>query len=956
MNIGQLTAYLGADVTDFERKMAQVEGRMQAMGHKMQQVGKRMSMFVTVPLMAAGGAAFKAASDLQENINKIDAVFKESAKTVHQWSESAIKSMGLAQSSALDAASLFGDMATSMGMPTEAASEMSMSLVQLAADLASFKNINIDQAKTALAGIFTGETESMKRLGVVMTENALAQWTLSKGMTEYSNKLSEAEKIQIRYAYVMDMTTNAQGDFLRTQSGAANQMRMFREGIKETAASFGNVLLPILTPIIQRLNDFVKRLNEMSEGGQKTVLVVAGMAAAAGPLLVVLGKIAVGIGVVRKAMVALYTTMLKNPITAAAIALTALGVVLYNVATRTTELEKSQERMNKATSDAVEPLKREQVEIGNMIRQVTKATEGSLARKKAIEELNARYPELLKNYDQEKITNGELKTVLDDVNASFRERIKLKAAEALQQAAIDEATAAEMALIELREKKLKLTKGLTGAEDWGLVGVTDKLRKVNKEIKSQEAILKNANKTYDNMQTRLNKILDSKLAITQTDTTTETTTPTRTPTTPLIEDELKAQAEAIQKVRDEYQALMEAVAASGRTTWEQSTVDLQAALDKGMKTIDDYAEQEKKSDQWVVDEKAKLRKAYDGQLSALWDAESERRTAAYLTELQEEQQHREKLLNLRRQYGLVSQQEELALQMEQLKQHYTDGLLNEAEYQQARLTLASQFGDMTKELNYNNLMSWYNSELTAALKLYTDKTILHEEYNEKVKNIDRAYAEWKGKLDKQLAQTTVSFLGDMFQKIGSLYKQGSKQAKAFAALQIIVDTAAAAMKAYKAFADYGPIGVILGAAAAAATIAYGADQLSKVNSAQYQGGATGGVLTKGGMLRVGEQGEELVNLPAGASITPHKGVEIPGQQLQAMLMIYSVMKSINSKINIPQPNISLKSGIASVTAPRNVGINTNFDSRTQDMSLTTKVSGRDLEIILNRSQAQTKRR
>jgi SLT domain-containing protein len=945
MNIGQLTAYLGADVTDFERKMAQVEGRMQAMGHKMQQVGKRMSMFVTVPLMAAGGAAFKAASDLQENINKIDAVFKESAKTVHQWSESSIKSMGLAQSSALDAASLFGDMATSMGMPTEAASKMSMSLVQLAADLASFKNIGIDQAKTALAGIFTGETESMKRLGVVMTENALQQWTLSKGMTEYSNKLSEAEKIQIRYAYVMDMTSNAQGDFLRTQSGAANQMRMFKEGIKETAASFGNVLLPILTPIIQRLNDFVKRLNEMSAGGKKTVLVVAGLAAAAGPLLVVLGKIAVGIGVVRKAMVALYTTMLKNPITAAIMALTSLGVVLYNVATRTTELEKSQERMNKATSDAVEPLKREQVEIGNMIRHVTKATEGSLARKKAIDELNARYPELLKNYDQEKITNTDLKKVLNDVNASFQERIKLKAAEALQQAAIDKATKAEMKLIELREEYNDLTADRRVSPRKG-----NRLRELRVEIGVQMDISANANKEFEKTQILIDKLTGS-IAV-----------PPVEPIKPgggggiVDQDTLKEQQEAAKKAADDYRQMISELSDFQKTEWDKALDSLDKNYNDRFAIIENYAKWHNKSDEWVIQQKKILDTAYDGELDKLWDAESERRTAAYLTEIQEEQQHREKLLNIRRQYGLVSQQEELALQMEQLKQHYTDGLLNEAEYQQSRLTLASQFGDMTKELNYNNLMSWYNSELAAALNLYADKTILHEEYNEKVKNIDRAYAEWKSKLDKQLAQTTVSFLGDMFQKIGSLYKEGSKQAKAFASLQIIVDTAAAAMKAYKAFADYGPIGVILGAAAAAATIAFGADQLSKVNSAQYQGGATGGVLTKGGLLRVGEQGEELVNLPAGASITPHKGVEIPGQQLQAMLMIYSVMKSINNKIDIPRPNISLKSGIASVTAPRNVGINTNFDSRTQDMSLTTKVSGRDLEIILNRSQAQTKRR
>jgi len=124
-------------------------------------VGNKLSVGLTAPLTAAGTAAVSYASNTDEALNKVEVAFGDSANIIKQWSDTTLTSLGLAKGTALDMAALYGDMATAMGFTDEKAAEMSKSLVSLAADLASFKNISIETANTALKSIFTGETESL---------------------------------------------------------------------------------------------------------------------------------------------------------------------------------------------------------------------------------------------------------------------------------------------------------------------------------------------------------------------------------------------------------------------------------------------------------------------------------------------------------------------------------------------------------------------------------------------------------------------------------------------------------------------------------------------------------------------------------------------------------------------------------------------------------------------------
>ena len=237
------------------------------------------------PLASFFKGAIEGASDLQETVSKTNVVFGDMADSVLEWSESATTTMGLSRNSALSMASAFGDLATSMGLARSQSQSMAMNLTQLAADLASFKNIDAQQAFTALQGIFTGNAQALKSLGVVMNETTLEAYAMSQGITTSYNAMSESEKVALRYQFVLAQTANAQGDFARTSSGYANATRTLQESVSDLTASFGEMLLPMMETIIGAITDIVNFINDMPDE-LKAVITALGLAATAFTVLV----------------------------------------------------------------------------------------------------------------------------------------------------------------------------------------------------------------------------------------------------------------------------------------------------------------------------------------------------------------------------------------------------------------------------------------------------------------------------------------------------------------------------------------------------------------------------------------------------------------------------------------------------------------------------------------------
>lgn len=279
------------DSSKLKKSLKTASQSLQTFGEKAKSLGASLSTRLTLPLGIAGGAAIKMASDLEESLNKVDVAFKSSSGEVREFGKTTLESFGIAQGTALDMAAMFGDMSTSMGLTTSEAANMSTSLVGLAGDLASFKNINIEEVTTALAGVFTGETESLKRLGVVMTETNLKQFALSQGIQKNIKDFTQSEKVQLRFQYVMQKTSNAHGDFARTSGGAANQMRIFQESLKELGASIGAVILPAFTKIVKHANNILKAFKNLDPTTKTLIVIFGGVAAALPPLIFAIGSL-----------------------------------------------------------------------------------------------------------------------------------------------------------------------------------------------------------------------------------------------------------------------------------------------------------------------------------------------------------------------------------------------------------------------------------------------------------------------------------------------------------------------------------------------------------------------------------------------------------------------------------------------------------------------------------------
>lgn len=286
-DLSAVTKELGAQ----EVKLAAASNKWTQMGDSLQEKGKALSMYVTAPLVAAGAASIKLASDYVENLNKVEEVFGSNTEVVKEWATTSIVKMGMAKSTAYEMASLFGDMGYGMGLNTQKTLDYSLALTQLAADIASFKNVSLEEAQTALAGIYTGSTESLKKLGIVMTEANLQQFAYTQGITKKINAMTQAEKVELRYAYVMSVTTNAQGDFERTGGDAANQMRQFTEIVKDLGSNFGKVLLPGFVAVLSAINATLKWINSLNEGTRGFIVTVLTIIATLGPVLIILGKI-----------------------------------------------------------------------------------------------------------------------------------------------------------------------------------------------------------------------------------------------------------------------------------------------------------------------------------------------------------------------------------------------------------------------------------------------------------------------------------------------------------------------------------------------------------------------------------------------------------------------------------------------------------------------------------------
>lgn len=257
------TVYINTrvDTKGFQKGMDNIEKQTSNMSSSFGKLGKVIAAtFAISKIVQFGEKALELGSDLQEVQNVVDVTFTTMSNKVDEFAKKAIQSAGLSETMAKRYVGTFGAMAKSFGFAENEAFNMSTALTQLSGDVASFYNITQDEAYTKLKSVFTGETESLKDLGVVMTQTALDSFAMSEGLGKTTKQMTEQEKVALRYRFVLNQLSGAQGDFARTSDSWANQVRMLKLNIESIMASVGQALINFFTPIIKIINTLLAKI------------------------------------------------------------------------------------------------------------------------------------------------------------------------------------------------------------------------------------------------------------------------------------------------------------------------------------------------------------------------------------------------------------------------------------------------------------------------------------------------------------------------------------------------------------------------------------------------------------------------------------------------------------------------------------------------------------------------
>jgi 3-deoxy-D-manno-octulosonate 8-phosphate phosphatase KdsC-like HAD superfamily phosphatase/ABC-type proline/glycine betaine transport system permease subunit len=309
-------------------------------GQKIESVGSKMSMMITLPVAAATAGILKltdGASDLSETISKSQQIFGDAAKQIDEWSNSSATAFGQSKKQAIDAASTFAIFGKSAGKTGDDLVRFSTQFTALASDFASFYNTSPEDAITAIGAAFRGENEPIRRYGILLDDASMRQEALRLGIVKtIKEALTPQQKVLAASALIMKQSSDAQGDFARTSKDLENQKRILAAEIKNLADGFGKEFIPVALRAIKIFRDeFLPILKNVAKAIKETppeiknfAIGMSLAAAAIGPLLLGLGKALVLFKDLQIVIKSLNVLLLGNPFGIAALAITGIAIAV----------------------------------------------------------------------------------------------------------------------------------------------------------------------------------------------------------------------------------------------------------------------------------------------------------------------------------------------------------------------------------------------------------------------------------------------------------------------------------------------------------------------------------------------------------------------------------------------------------------------------------------------------
>ena len=265
------------DTSGVQNGVSAIKQSFNGLGSAVKKIGLLIGgAFAVGKLVQFGKECVELGSDLAEVQNVVDVTFTTMSDKVNEFAKNAMTSAGLSETMAKRYVGTFGAMSKSFGFSESQAYDMSTALTQLTGDVASFYNISQDLAYIKLKSVFTGETETLKDLGVVLTQSALDQYALANGYGKTTSEMTEQEKVALRLAFVQKQLSAASGDFIRTSDSWANQVRVMQLQLQSLKATVGQGLINIFAPILKVINVLLGKLATLANAFKSFTELITG--------------------------------------------------------------------------------------------------------------------------------------------------------------------------------------------------------------------------------------------------------------------------------------------------------------------------------------------------------------------------------------------------------------------------------------------------------------------------------------------------------------------------------------------------------------------------------------------------------------------------------------------------------------------------------------------------------
>ena len=447
---------------------------------------------VSGAVTGVGLVSVKFASDLNEAVNKAAVTFGDASRVVEEFAKTSADTFGISKRAANEYAGTLGTILNASGIAQQASADMSVELLKLAADMASFNDIPIDVALEKLRSGLVGEVEPLRTVGVLLNAAAVETQAYNMGIAEQGAKLTEAQKVQARYALIMQQTTAQQGDFARTSDSLANSTRSLGAELEDAAAELGQQLLPAAQKVVEIANDLIQKFSDLSPEMKTTILVVGGVAGALAVLGLAIPPVIASLGLLTGGFTATWAAanlLVAHPVIAA---LAAMALATGLITKVTLNWLNAQETAEEASERLKADLDDFKLTVQDTIPELEGFRENVNTIRHAEEELQRATEDLTQTNDDLKLSYIEL---IDEAQEWAEELVANRDAEIAAQMAIIDANK-DFAAEQLRIRSRVAAENKRIAEE----ALADELQLIEQREDALEAIQKGERERFEEIK------------------------------------------------------------------------------------------------------------------------------------------------------------------------------------------------------------------------------------------------------------------------------------------------------------------------------------------------------------------------------------------------------------------------------------------------------------------------